>query len=128
MLIKIWHVCLLVTLGEENKDWCFNDYALCIAVGVGAVAAAPFVLSAAGFTAGGVAAGSVAAGVQSAVYGGAVGSASTFAALQSAGAAGIGVVTNVIIGTTAGGAATYVKSKVSPCNAAGKARCSSDEN
>ena len=121
-------MCLLITLGEENKDWCFGDYAFGIAVGVGAVAATPFVLSAAGFTAGGVAASSLAAGVQSAVYGGAVGSTSIFAALQSAGAAGMGVVAKVIIGSAAGGAATYVKSNVSPCNVAGKPRCPSEEN
>ena len=75
-----------------------------------------------------MAAGSLAAGVQSALYGGAVSSASTFAVLQSAGAAGMGVGAKVLIGSAAGGAATYVKSKVSPCNSAGKPRCPSEEN
>lgn len=50
---------------ENKKDWCWSDYTVGIAEGAAAVAAAPFVLGAAGFTAGGVAAGSVAARVQS---------------------------------------------------------------
>ena len=78
-----------------------------VATGVVAVAAAPLVLGAAGFTAGGVAVGSIAAFVQSAVYGGSVASGSVFALLQSAGAAGIGAAGNVAIagttGTTAAG-------------------------
>lgn len=84
--------------------------------------AAPIVLSAAGFTAAGVTAGSAAAGVQSTVYGAAVGSGSVFAGLQSAGAAGIGLVTNMGIGTTAGGTALYLKKTFYPCNS----ECTSD--
>ncbi|XP_052270853.1 interferon alpha-inducible protein 27-like protein 2B isoform X2 [Dreissena polymorpha] len=56
-----------------------------VAAGAGAVAAAPVVLSAVGFTSAGVAAGSIAAGLQ----GPAVASGSLFALLQSAGAAGL---------------------------------------
>jgi len=74
-----------------------------VATGLAAVAAAPLVLGAAGFTAGGVAAGSIAASVQSAVYGGSVASGSVFALLQSAGAAGIGAAANATIAGTAGG-------------------------
>lgn len=84
--------------------------------------AAPIVLSAAGFTAAGVTAGSAAAGVQSTVYGAAVGSGSVFAVLQSAGAAGIGLTTNVGIGTTAAATATYLKKTFYPCNS----ECTSD--
>lgn len=112
---------------QEKKNWCWNDYAVGIAVGATAVAAAPAILSAAGFTAGGVAAGSVAAAVQSTVYGGAVGPASIFAVLQSAGAAGIGLIGKFAIFSTAGGVAKYAKSKTAPCN--DKPRCeSSKEN
>lgn len=78
--------------------------------------AAPLVLSAAGFTAAGVTAGSAAAGVQSTVYGAAVSSGSVFSLLQSAGAAGIGLGTNLGIGTTAGATATYLKKTIYPCN------------
>ena len=97
-----------------------------IAAGAAAVAAAPFVLGAAGFTAGGVAAGSVAAGVQSAIYGGAVGSGTVFAALQSAGVAGIGMGAKVAISTAVGGAATYIKKKLAPCN--DQEKCSSGDD
>ena len=111
---------------ENKKDWCYSDYAVGIAVGAAAVAATPFVLGAAGFTAGGVAAGSVAACVQSAIYGGAVGSGTVFAALQSAGAAGIGMGAKLAISTTVAGAATYIKKKMTPCN--GEAKCSSGDD
>ena len=84
--------------------------------------AAPFALSAAGFTAAGVAAGSAAAAVQSTVYGASVGSGTVFAVLQSAGAAGIGGAAKFAIGTTAGAAATYLKSKLYPCNSE-EAKC-----
>ena len=103
-----------------------NDYAFGFAAGAAAVAAAPVILSAAGFTAGGVAAGSVAAGVQSAVYGGTIGSASIFAALQSAGAAGIGLIGKFAVFSTASGVATYAKSKTAPCN--DKPRCESSKD
>ena len=49
---------------------------------------APVVLIAAGFSAAGIVAGSIAAGIQSFI--GSVAAGSTFAALQSTGAAGIG--------------------------------------
>lgn len=78
--------------------------------------AAPTVLNAAGFTAAGVTAGSAAAGVQSTVYGAAVGAGSVFAGLQSAGATGIGLSTNVGIGTIAGATATFLKKAFYPCN------------
>ncbi|GFT07154.1 hypothetical protein NPIL_178841 [Nephila pilipes] len=63
---------------------------------VGAVAtmvAAPVVLLAVGFTPAGVAAGSIAAAVHNSI--GVVSAGSVFAALQSAGAAGIGFLTNI---------------------------------
>ena len=83
-----------------------NRLLLGVGVGVGAVAgiaAAPLVLSAAGFTAGGVAAGSIAARVQSVVYGGAT--CGVFSALQSAGAAGLGLVGNAVAGSVGAGVA-----------------------
>ena len=101
---------------SKSDCWCLNDYKFGIAVGVGAVVAAPIVLNAAGFTAAGVTAGSAAAGVQSTVYGATVGAGSVFAGLQSAGAAGIGLATNVGIGTTAGATATFLKKAFYPCN------------
>ena len=75
-----------------------------------------------------MAAGSLAAVVQSAVYGGAVSSASTFAVLQSAGAAGMGVGAKLLMASAAAGAATYAKKTMSPCNAVGKPSCPSEEN
>ena len=56
------------------------------AIGVGAVAAAPVVLSAAGFSAGGIVGGSMAATAQAAI--GNVGAGTVFATLQSIGASG----------------------------------------
>jgi len=97
-----------------------------IAAGTAAVAAAPFVLGAAGFIAAGVAAASVVAGVQSAIYGGAVGSGTVFAALQSAGAAGIGM------GEKSGHLYNswrrcYIhQEKMAPCN--GEEKCSSGDD
>lgn len=91
-----------------------------IAGGALAVAAAPFALSAIGFTTAGVAAGSVAAGIQSAVYGEAVASGSIFAGLQSAGAAGIGVKASAAIFSSVAGAATYIKKSVAPCEEGSK--------
>ena len=103
---------------KESKGdcWCLNDYKFGIAVGAGAVVAAPIVLNAAGFTSAGVTAGSAAAGVQSTVYGAAVGAGSVFAGLQSAAAVGIGLATKVGIGTTAGATATFFKKAFYPCN------------
>ena len=77
--------------------------------------AAPLVLSALGFGAAGVTAGSMAATAQSTFYGAAVTSGSTFALLQSAGAAGIGTVSYGVIALSAGTAAGAVKNMVSPC-------------
>lgn len=81
--------------------------ALGVAVGTAAVAATPLVLSAVGFGAGGVAAGSMAAGIQSTVYGGAT--SGMFAAVQSAGVAGIGSTASAAIGGIFGTAAVAVK-------------------
>ncbi|WAR17880.1 hypothetical protein MAR_032474 [Mya arenaria] len=78
------------------------------ATGVGAVLAAPVVLSAAGFTSAGVALGSFAAVVQ----GPAVVSGSAFALAQSAGAAGLGVGAKAALfmgGAAAGSAASKKK-------------------
>ena len=76
-----------------------------IAGSVGAVAGAPYVLSAAGFGAGGVAAGSLAAKIQAAFYGGAA--TGVFSSLQSAGAGGIGKLTNLFIGGGGGYVGSY---------------------
>ena len=89
---------------DENEDGGSNKLLMGIGVGVGAVAgvcAAPLVLSAAGFTAGGVALGSMAATVQSVFYGGAA--AGGFSALQSAGAAGLGMVGTAVAGSVGAG-------------------------
>lgn len=66
---------------------------------------APLAIGAAGFTGAGVAAGSLAAAIQS-TMGGVVASGGTFAALQSAGAAGFGMATNAVLGAV-GGVAAY---------------------
>ena len=79
------------------------------AVGTAAVAATPVVLSAAGFTAGGIAVGSAAASVQSVLYGSTVATRSIFAALQSAGVAGISATASGIIAGTTGTAAVFIK-------------------
>ncbi|XP_077526211.1 uncharacterized protein LOC144138032 isoform X2 [Haemaphysalis longicornis] len=68
------------------------------ALGVGAVVAAPLALAAVGFGSGGVVGGSLAAMAQSAI--GNVAAGSTFAVLQSCGAAGIPVAAQTIIGVT----------------------------
>lgn len=67
------------------------------------------VLSAAGFTAGGIAVGSAAASMQSVLYGSSVASGSIFAALQSAGVAGISTTASGIIAGTTGSAAVFIK-------------------
>ena len=69
-----------------------------------------------GFTAGGVAAGSAAASIQSIVYGGTVASSSTFAALQSAGAAGLSAKATAGVFTAGAAAATWLKSWFAPCD------------
>lgn len=110
----------------EGDEWCWKDYATAGVVGgTVALAATPFALTWIGFTAGGVAGGSIAAGIQSAVYGGTVASTSTFAALQSAGAAGLGAKAAVGVFTAGVGAATWIKSWVAPCHEGSE--CSSDK-
>ena len=79
-----------------------------------AVAAAPVVISATGFTAGGVAAGSLAAGAQSAIYGATVASGSVFAGLQSVGAAGISLKAGAAIFAGAFATTAYLKNKMAP--------------
>eukprot|EP00105_Crassostrea_gigas_P027260 XP_011448529.1 PREDICTED: E3 ubiquitin-protein ligase NEURL1B-like isoform X1 [Crassostrea gigas] len=82
-----------------------------------AVAAAPLALSAAGFTAGGIAAGSFASQLMSwaaIANGGGVAAGGLVATLQSAGAAGIGFFSNLVIGSaagTAGSALTHTLSE-----------------
>ncbi|XP_073249240.1 uncharacterized protein [Porites lutea] len=92
-----------------GSSWGWRDLALGAAVGTAAVAATPVVLSAAGFTAGGIAVGSAAASVQSVLYGSTVASGSIFAALQSAGVAGISTTASGIIAGTTGTAAVFMK-------------------
>lgn len=114
------------TVNDREDEWCFKDYATVGVVGgTVALAAAPFALTWLGFTAGGVAAGSVAASIQSAVYGGTVASSSTFAALQSAGAAGLGTKAAVSVFSAGVGAATWIKSWVAPCEKG--TECSSEK-
>lgn len=78
------------------------------------VVAAPFALSAAGFTTGGIAAGSIASQLMSwaaIAQGGGVAAASAggwIAALQSAGAAGIGFFSNLVLGVGAGTAGSVL--------------------
>ena len=111
---------------SEGGEWCWKDYVTVgILGGTAAVVAAPFVVTAAGFTTGGVAAGSIAAGIQSSVYGGYVGATSAFAVLQSFGAAGIGMIPSAGIFTAGAGVTTWLKTKVAPCDKGPK--CSSDQ-
>ncbi|XP_020620837.1 interferon alpha-inducible protein 27-like protein 2A [Orbicella faveolata] len=115
------------TKNGQGDDWCFKDYATVgIVGGTVALAAAPFALTWMGFTAAGVAAGSVAASIQSAVYGGTVASSSAFAALQSAGAAGLGAKATVGVFSAGLGAAAWIKSWVAPCNEGPE--CSSEKH
>ena len=111
----------------NGKEWgCWTNCAVfAIVAGTAVVEAVKFGLIAAGFTAGGIVAGSLAAGIQSTFYGGFVGSTSIFAALQSAGAAGIGMKAILAIYAIVGGTYTYVKSWVFPCYYA-EPSCSSD--
>ena len=94
---------------SAGSAWGWKDVAVGVAAGTAAVAATPVVLSAAGFTAGGIAAGSFAASVQSVFYGSSVATGSVFAALQSAGVAGIGTTASAAIGGVTGAAAMLVK-------------------
>ena len=111
---------LLISDNSKNgqgDEWCVKDYATVGVVGgTLALAATPFALTWMGFTAAGVAAGSTAAYIQSAVYGGTVASSSAFAALQSAGAAGLGTKAAVSVFAAGLGAATWIKSWVAPCD------------
>jgi len=86
----------------KEDSWCWSEIGMVVGGGIAAVAAAPVVLSAAGFGAGGIAAGSLAAKGMSlaATYG--VGG-SVIGAAQSAGAAGIGWMASA--GLVAGGVA-----------------------
>lgn len=79
--------------------WCIGG---AVATGVGLFVAAPLAITAAGFTGVGVAAGSMAAGVQAGI--GNVAAGSLFAALQSAGAAGVVSTTTGITTSAATGA------------------------
>ena len=97
----------IIIHSSAGGSWTWKDAAVGLAAGTAAIAATPLVLSAAGFTAAGIAAGSLAAGIQSVVYGGAAGGA--FAAVQSAGVAGIGYTATAVIGGTAGSAAVLAK-------------------
>ncbi|XP_037037449.1 interferon alpha-inducible protein 27-like protein 2A [Bradysia coprophila] len=93
------------TNAHRNDDWTIGDvlkYGAMAAVGgVGAVMAAPVVLATAGFTGVGIAAGSVAAVAQAGI--GNIVGGSVFAALQSAGVAGLGGFASTVLAT--GGAA-----------------------
>ena len=104
ILILIMH-----SIFSEGISWGWKDLAVGVAVGTAAVAATPVVLSAAGFTAGGIAVGSAAASMQSVLYGSSVASGSIFAALQSAGVAGISTTASGIIAGTTGSAAVFIK-------------------
>jgi len=94
-----------------------------VVVGGGAIIAAPFVLTAVGFTSAGIAAGSAAAGMMSSAAianGGAIAAGSTVAVLQSVGAAGLGVTGAAAVGGAGaatggivGGMGAYFKSKFS---------------
>ncbi|KAJ7384037.1 hypothetical protein OS493_024051 [Desmophyllum pertusum] len=69
--------------------------------------------------------GLICCGVQSLVYGGSLGANKYICSTQSAGAAGIGMKTAAGIFTTGVGVATWLKSKVAPCDEGPK--CSSDQ-
>lgn len=111
---------------DQGYNWCWKGYtAAAVVGGTAAVVAAPFVLTAAGFTSAGVAAGSIAAGIQSAVYGGTIASTSMFAGLQSAGAAGLGASAASAVFAGGAGIATWIKNKWDPCYDGPK--CSSEK-
>ena len=108
MILKISYFSGRKSFGNKALEW-LPTIAVGAAVGVAGTVAAPVVasavLGAAGFTTSGVAAGSAAAAIQSTFYGGYVASGSTFALLQSAGAAGISATTSGVIGGSSGVAA-----------------------
>ncbi|KAK3102982.1 hypothetical protein FSP39_015498 [Pinctada imbricata] len=108
----------LLLAGKDDSKSSYYEDAWCYAKNIGggvviggaAVAAAPVVLSAAGFTAGGIAAGSLAAkamSVAATANGGGVVAGGVVAALQSAGAAGLGIGAKLGIGTAVGGVYSY---------------------
>jgi len=114
------------TADQGGYNWCWKGYtAAAVVGGTAAVVAAPFVLTAAGFTSAGVAAGSIAAGIQSTVYGGTIASTSLFAGLQSAGAAGLGASAASAVFAGGAGIATWIKNKWDPCDVGPK--CSSEK-
>ncbi|MCI4376834.1 hypothetical protein PGIGA_G00193130 [Pangasianodon gigas] len=93
------------------------DFGTVVALGAGAagaVIAAPFVVSALGFTAGGIAAGSIASWMMSAAAvanGGGVAAGSTVAVLQSIGAAGLTATGQAFVaatGAAVGGVVEYL--------------------
>ena len=110
----------------KEEEWCWTDLKVAVVAGVTDVLAVPLLLRGAGFTTVGVAAGSMAAFVQSFFYGGVVGSTSIFAALQSAGALGIGWPSKLSIFTTLTAPAKYIVGKLSFSN--DQPKCSSDKN
>ncbi|NP_001007134.2 interferon alpha inducible protein 27.2 [Danio rerio] len=83
--------------------------AVAVAGGAGAIAAAPVVLTAVGFTGAGIAAGSIASSMMSAAAvanGGGVAAGSVVAGLQAAGAAGIPAAAQAVIGGIGAAAST----------------------
>lgn len=112
----------VVAKRDDDDGWGVSGILAGAAVGVGVVAAAPVVLTAAGFTSAGIAAGSYATGMMSAAAaanGGAVAAGSTVAVLQSVGAAGLAAGTKAAIvgaGIAAGAAVDgYKKKKEKEC-------------
>uniref|UniRef100_A0A8C6W8K5 Uncharacterized LOC103748546 n=1 Tax=Nannospalax galili TaxID=1026970 RepID=A0A8C6W8K5_NANGA len=87
------------------------EYAAMAIGGVAAVASAPAVLAAMGFTGAGIAASSLAAKMMSAAAvanGGGVAAGSLVATLQSAGAAGLSASTNFLLGTAGSVVGTWL--------------------
>jgi len=104
---------------NSEDGWCLWKLGAAVVGGVGALALAPVVLTVVGFGSAGIAAGSVAAAAQS--YVGVVTAGSTIAALQSAGAAGIGLGAKAAIGGI-GAAAAYHATEDS-CDPSGRKKC-----
>lgn len=99
-------ILILLLVTPHVSAWGLGDLVGAVAVGAGAVVAAPFVLGAAGFTGAGIAAGSAAASMMSSVAianGGGIAAGSMVAVMQSAGAAGLGAAGKAAVGTIAGG-------------------------
>lgn len=112
--------CSIIGDAESGKkqEWTSDDYwciskkvAGAVGIGMGAVALAPFAISAAGFTGAGIAAGSLAAKAMAATAvanGGGVVAGGVVASLQSAGVVGLGVGAKTAIGATVGGIYGYL--------------------